>query len=447
MRHADVETARATTSVTRTESAAVGASEPRAAAKAIPLPADESSVPGQIAALKREAFAVAEELCRERPGKAEPLFFLGKVHQRFGDSAAAVKSWEKGLAIDAKRPDAYAGLGWIAMLRGDQAEAVVHWERALGLDPKLPDLNNALARALMALGKTREAIVALERDVAQTSRPNASLFLIGQAYSQLKEYATAKGYYERVLALDPAATNAHFGLMQAAQRLGDKELAARHRAKFEELKAREMEELKAQESGYKDLATVSRETGALLTEAGRVWAGFGSQGKAEGVWRRAADIDRSAVDCRRLLATFYESEGRIADAIARNEELRALDPRDVRCRLALGQLYPRSKSAGALASAEAALKEAVVLAPQSAYPARDLALLYLRSRRHLQEGRALAEKAAALDPSAESFLALSRAYHMNGDKQAALGALTRAMQLEPAKEEYRKLYARIEAGE
>jgi tetratricopeptide (TPR) repeat protein len=440
--HASAETANAAASSPREGDSAV-----RSAVGEIPRLQPGDSALDRIAALKREQLAVAQELCRVFPALADPRFFLGKVYQHQGENREAVKCWEQGLAIDARRPEAHVGLGWIAMLRGDQAEAIAEWQQALALNPKLPDVNNALGRALMSLGKTREAIAAFERDVAAAPKSDASLFLLGQSYLQLKEYAKAKEYYERAIALDPAATNAYFGLMQAAQRLGEKELAEKHRAKFQELKAREMDALKERDLAYKDLAESERETSTLLGEAGRIWASVSRPEKAEALWRRGAEIDARAVDCRLSLAALYERAGKLAAAIARHEEVRKLDARNVLCRLALGQLYVRVKGPQGFADAETALKEALTAAPDEANAMRDLARLYLRARVNLPEARTLAERAAALEPSAANLSVLSRACHMNGDRPQALALLKRAVDLEPANEEYRTTYARMLAAE
>ncbi len=400
-----------------------------------------------IAALKREVLAVAEELRASLPGRCEPLFFTGKAYQRHGNSAEAIAWWERGLAIDPRHLEAYVGMGWIAMMRGDPAQAAAHWERALALNPERPDLGSALARAYMALGRTADAIAALTRDIAVSPHPGGSLYLLGQQHLQLGDCAEAKRRFQEAVALEPELTNAYYGLMQAAQRLGEKELFEKYRAVFRELKARDMQELKDRNDEFKDVIDVRRDSAALLVDAGRIWASAGAARKAEAAWRRGAELDAGAVECRQLLAALCERSGRIAEAIARHEEVRAANPRNVLSLLALGQLYMRSGRPDGPASAEAALVQAAEAAPGSPYPLRDLALLYVRTNRNLGEARALAEKAVAIEGSAENYCALSRACYGGGDRAAALAMLARAVELAPENQDYRRALARLQAGE
>ncbi len=409
-----------------------------------PSPAAPSNLE-TIAALKREILAVAEELRKGLPGRCEPLFFTGKACQRQGNSAEAIAWWERGLAIDPHHPEAHVGMGWIAMLRGDPAQAAARWERALALNAQLPDVNNALARAYMALGKTADAIAALKRDVAVSSYPGDSLYLLGQQHLQLGDCAEAKRCFQEAAALDPESANACYGLMQAAQRLGEKELFEKSRALFKELKARDMQVLKDRNEEYQDILNVRRDSAALLAEAGRIWTSAGNARKAEAAWRRGAELDAGDIECRQLLAGLCERAGRIAEAIARHEEVRAANPRNVLSLLALGQLHMRSGRPDGAASAEAALLQAKEAAPASPYPLRDLALLYVRTNRNLGEARALAEQAVAIEGSAENYCALSRACYGAGDRAAALAMLARAVELAPDNQDYRRALARLQA--
>ncbi len=72
--------------------------------------------------------------------------------------------------------------------------------------------------------------------------------------------------------------------------------------------------------------------------------------------------------------------------------------------------------------------------------------MYLKTGQRLDEARSLAETAARLEPSAANFRLLGEACDKNGDRQAALSAMERAIALEPANPQYRRIYEVLKQG-
>ena len=54
----------------------------------------------EIAALKEEEFGLSEQLLREFPNSEVPLLLTGNIQRKYGNSAEAVKFWEKALDED-----------------------------------------------------------------------------------------------------------------------------------------------------------------------------------------------------------------------------------------------------------------------------------------------------------------------------------------------------------
>ena len=77
---------------------------------------------------------------------------------------------------------------------------------------------------------------------------------------------------------------------------------------------------------------------------------------------------------------------------------------------------------------------------------RELARLYLQTRKNTAQARQLAEKALALEASAANYFMLAWACTVGGDNTAALPAVRRALELEPENPDCQRLYRMIQQG-
>jgi protein O-GlcNAc transferase len=390
--------------------------------------------------LKEEGFEVARTLMEELPGKADPIFFMGQVHYRHGDSERAIAFWIEGLEIDPERADAYDGMGHVALRKGEYELAISHWRKALEIQPNMPDVYNSMSKALMALGKTQEAAEALEKDVRISPRSSLSLFALGQAHLQLKQYDKAKPAYEKAIEIDPKMTNAYYGLGTVFVRLGEREKALECMKRFQELKAEDLKILDTRNKAHDDMIGMRDALAEMHVDAGRIYRKYGKLDPAEGHWRRAASLDPTNTSSRLELAALCERTRRIPEAVRMYEEVRAAEPRNLACCLSLAALHARS---GDFAGAERAFKEAIEMAPEISWGYRGLAQLYLDAKRNVREAKDLAQKTVELEPTAGNFDLLGRAFYMNGNMEGALSALGRAMALDPTNQEYKHRYEKL----
>ncbi len=390
--------------------------------------------------LKAEGLEVGKRIMRDLPGKVDSILLMGQVHYRHGNTSEAIALWEKGLKLDPKRADAYDGMAWVALRKGDYATAVSHWRKALEIQPRMPGAHNSLARALMGLGRTKEAASALEKDVEASPRSSLSYFLLAQAYLQLKQYEKAEAAYRKAIEIDPACTNAYYGLGTTLVRLRQREKAKECMKKFQELKAEDMKTLKSRNRAYDDMIIMRVLLAETHEDAGRIYRKYGKLPEAEEHWRRAAALDPKNSSCRMQLASLYERTRRIPEAISMYEEVRKLEPKDLGSCLAVASAYGR---VGRFSEAEKALREAIGFAPESSWAYRDLARLYLHKNKNVREAKALAEKAAELEPSAANYDILGWAFYANREVAASLSAIQRAMELDPTNPAYKRRYEQI----
>jgi tetratricopeptide (TPR) repeat protein len=91
-----------------------------------------------------------------------------------------------------------------------------------------------------------------------------------------------------------------------------------------------------------------------------------------------------------------------------------------------------------LDKAEAALRQAIPLAPQKSAGYRDLAYLLLQTGKNHPEALILAQRALSLEPTAANYFVHSRACEANGDFAGALASLEHAVALEPNNQTYHR---------
>lgn len=170
-------------------------------------------------------------------------------HHAAGRLVEAEALYRERLAEEPQDIDALHFLGVIALQRGAPAEALDLISRALARNPNNPPACNNLGLALAALGRRTEALrttlraVALQPDYADAlanlrrlmdgaTDPAAeeidALMVLGDAYSRGNALDEAADCMRRILAVDPAAGNAHNLLANVLRNQGLHREAMRH---------------------------------------------------------------------------------------------------------------------------------------------------------------------------------------------------------------------------
>ena len=408
-------------------------------------PASESleplfAKPLDLDALKNEAINVAVQFTNEFPNNPDSILLLGTVYRNQGNTTMAEKCMEKCLQLIPNHAEAYNNMGWIAFEKAQYEKAVDLWQRVLGINPKMPGVYRYLAGALICLGKTKEAITALEKDVRISGASVDNYFMLGNQYLLLQEYKKAKHFFEIVIKAQPSHTSAYYGLATSCERLGEKEDFKNNIEKFRKLKEQEMKALKARDRAFDDLASLRQNVAQTHTSIGQFYYAGGKVQKAEELLRRAAELDPRHSECRILLASLYQQNGRLTQALEFHKQLSRIEPNNAIHHINTGILSSRLEG---FDNAEKAFQRAIKCAPKQSHGYRELARLYLTSNSNLPQARKLAEKAVSLELTAENYSILGLAYHMNGDTAAAISAAKRATELEPDNMMYRQIYESI----
>jgi tetratricopeptide (TPR) repeat protein len=391
----------------------------------------------QERALRAEQLQAAQTLAAAFPGNDDAVYLLGLVHNDQGDSATAIKFWERALELDASRADANDSLGHALLLRDDYEKAEAYFRRALELDPTLPTANFRLATTLVHQGKVREAAAILERASSLSAEGHR---LLGEAYQHLREFDKAKASFEKALQLKPDFAEAHYGLSRVLGPLGETEKSREQFEKFSALKAQANEAARRLRSNFDTLGNTRRSVPQSFTDVGRVYMTQRRAREAEEFWLKAVALDPTNTLCRLQLAVLYQQTAKHSESLRFYEEVARIDPNDGLVHLNMGRVALKLDR---LDRAEQAFREVIRLEPARPEGHSALAQLYLQTNKDAVEAVRLAETAVRLEPEAKYFALLGQARAGAGDRRGALAAIDRAIELQPGNGQYLQLRAAL----
>lgn len=406
------------------------------------LPKPDSPLPTTQDQLIKEVDGITDCLLERFPNDPDAIEIKARYQDWRGNSAEAMRGWERCLALNPSYGYALYGMGTVAAKQGDFAKAVEWFRKALALKPDWPKAELELSRALINLGQTEEAAATLEKHVQRRPFLTEAHFLLGQAYEQRKNYAKAKESYTAAIRLGVRTSESHNGLVNVCARLGEKDLAQQHLEKFRELRSKEADLRKRQRVEYDDLKAMKEDSAGILVSAGQLFFAREKRAEAEVLCRRAAAYDPLQVESRQALAFICRQSGRLPEAIGFLQEIAKLDAKNPSYFLEIGRLQAELKQFDA---AEASFRTVCQLAPKDAAGPSALAQLYLASNRDLGEVRKLVEKAAELEPTPVNYAVLAAICEKAKDLPAASAAMKRAMEMDPNNPGYRKAYEWLQA--
>ena len=416
---------------------------------AAPPPRSSASLPKPWGPLPETAEDAAEEalqavrrLTQAYPQSADAFGLLGSTLYLYGNAVDAVKWWNKCLEADPDRDAEHRMLGVAASDRGEYEEAARLLRRAREINANLPNIDIYQAKVFLEMGKPQLAATMLEKTLETSPSPHEHHFLLGQAYSQLKQYEKAIENYEASAKLKPLNSAIYFGLANAHTRLGQRDEAAGYREKFKNLRAEEQRvlaerrknEAYGSEKGIRILAKTHADTG-LVYEAYR------NLPMAQHHWQRAADVDPKNTTSRERLFNLHNKNRRWTEALEICRQLREIDPKNPLYHFNTGVLLARSRQ---LDAAEKAFGKVIEVAPDKPMGYRILTV-FLLQRGKPDEAKATAQKLVQLQQTAKNYAILGQVCLKAGDSAGAIAAVKAAVRLDPDNERYKKFYDRLEA--
>jgi tetratricopeptide (TPR) repeat protein len=151
----------------------------------------------------------------------------GMANERTGNYPAAVKAYERGLAVEPRNVELLNSLGFALFQQGKSKEAVAALEKALEVDPKHWKAHNNLALAAIDIGELEVAEAHYRESLAIKPQP-AIYNDLGFVLEREGLHEEAVEAYRKAVKLDPDSASANYNLGSFLARSGKFAEAERH---------------------------------------------------------------------------------------------------------------------------------------------------------------------------------------------------------------------------
>lgn len=375
-------------------------------------------------------------------------------------------------------PDNEAALalaGVIEVRIGSPVQAVAHFRKALSSEPRLEPVRLELARAEIRLGQYADAVATLQPLIALPQPGSTALALASEAYMRLGNLKLADNLLQRASVAAPDNTRLQAVKLVRQLQLGDaarplldlQALAGKSKDTYadEALFAARMArgEFAAALTVLEAMAKKEPDRASIQELRGRVYLSQRDFKSARKAFERALELDKALFGSVASLVSMDLLDGQADKAMARVQAVVDADPKHSVALMALAELKSRHGgtheeamrllSAAAAASPLAAeprvrliehslrkrrFKEALTFAQEAiaAIPA-DGRLLDMVGRAQLEAGdveqaaSTFRAMAGAMPSSGLPYVRLARVYLIQGNRDASLTALRKALELEP----------------
>src|SRR5580692_2195777 len=252
----------------------------------------------------RDAVAQAQEVLKIDPNSLAAHRLLARIYVRtLGDAnagelqkenlAKAVEQFNAILKLDPKDTSSALWLARLYRFENEHADAEKILRSILQRDPDSGPALEQLSQLLMDAGRPQEAVELLSQAAGSSSSPDI-YDLLGDAYSQNKEFAKAEEAYRHAIELDPDDPGHHHGLAQALLSQ-DKYSPA-------------LDE-------YKRLSELEPGTSENYLRMALLYRRLGKYDESESSLLRAKQLSPGSLEVLYNEALLYEDQGRYADAV------------------------------------------------------------------------------------------------------------------------------------
>jgi tetratricopeptide (TPR) repeat protein len=358
----------------------------------------------------RGALDALEAALTRWPNNPHARFLAGLISERLGMREKAIAQYREAVRSDPKATDAALRAAVIEMEDGNYAAARDFARNHVSNRPfNGPEAHVVGARSAAALGQFENARETL-KELARTPGTEATVLVERAA---LERRATGSEAAVEVIAgseidlSDPARELALRSLVEDLVVLGRHDEAI---AKAEAALAKNPES-----ASYHDLL-------------GRVLYGAGRGEEARRQFEQALEKDSASAAALAALARLELDEGRVDLAIASAEAALAADAGQNEAAYLLTQVLSRQGKAD---ESKARLRALLLEQPDHVGAANDLAWQLAMEGQDLDEALALAQRAARLQPVANTLDTLGWVQLKRGDSAAAAGSFEQALKLDP----------------
>ena len=160
------------------------------------------------------------------PDNVELLNAVGFSQFQQGNSKEAVVALEKALTIDPKHWKAHNNLALAAIDSGEFEVAEAHYRESLAIKPQ-PAIYNDLGVVLERQGLPDEAVEAYRNAVKLDPKSASAQYNLGSSLARSGKFAEAESHLRNAIKADPTNATPHQALAQVLEKLGRTEEARR----------------------------------------------------------------------------------------------------------------------------------------------------------------------------------------------------------------------------
>jgi Flp pilus assembly protein TadD len=304
-----------------------------------------------------------------------------------GDTATAVKEFERSVYESYQDPDAHVNLGVALLGSGDAQRALSEFQIAAELAPEDVDVHVNMGEAYRALGRTQAARTEYEWALKRAPDNLGALTGYGRVLMEAGAMEQAHGEFVRALTIDPSNTTAlfHMGWLYLAT---DRPTEGTHyflrglqhapKSMYGRLGLARAYEVRNMDSEalveYQKAYTSDSTNVDAMVGIGRCQTHQGNYVPAERMLEKALARSPENPEVLTLLGNVYLARDRRAEAVAHYRRAVQLDESNADAYLGLGTAL---EAEGDLAAAEEALHNALLHAPKDAAVMYRLGTVYL----------------------------------------------------------------------
>ncbi|MCX7025105.1 MAG: tetratricopeptide repeat protein [Spirochaetes bacterium] len=387
-----------------------------------------------------DALTALERAAKLAPGDAGVHFSLGNVYRHMNNLRAAELSYLKAIELDPRNVLAYNNLGSVYLNRGDNEKAVQVFWKGLGVDHNYPSFHYNLGVAYEALGKNGDALV--EYDKAVKARPgwNEAMMRYGHALVKAGQGRKAVELFEQVIAIEKDSAQARNGMGMAFAELGRVDDAVKC---FREALETNPDFLDASVNIQRLLEQTGRYAEAVQEIRSLVDLMPDNDGlrlQLAELHRKLGDIDlalRETVEVLRrkpndlaalkLYAALLQQSGQAEKSRSIFEKIVEMYPKEAEFRVDLAEIYIAE---GRFDDAVAGLQDYLRMRPGNSRGRLAFARA-LSGRKDWQHAKqVLLEETRDRPDNAEAWLELSAVYRMLGEREKAVDAADKLVNLQ-----------------
>ena len=167
-----------------------------------------------------EAIRSYERALALQPKYPETHYNLGVARAQAGDLASALELYETALRFDPNYPEAHTNLGNVLVRLGRVPEGILHYREAVRIKPDFAEAHNNLGNALLQSGSPALAIESLQRALQLKPTYPEALYNLGNAFAASDRMSAALEQYQRAIAAQPGYAEAYVNAGNALRQLG-----------------------------------------------------------------------------------------------------------------------------------------------------------------------------------------------------------------------------------